>query len=134
MPHICTMSYIGSSPHPPPEIKICSTAKGNGYLLSVRCNKKVARTRVGILVYSTRCCQVLLNRLRIGIMSLFQCGLPKETPILKNVLFCVFFVLKTSSTHPGTQTFSRLFLCKLLNITAPIPSTTRPVFCLQTFA
>ena len=27
--------------------------------------------------------------LLIGLMSLFQCGLPKETPILKNVLFCV---------------------------------------------
>ena len=39
------------------------------------------------LSYSTRCCPVLLHRLLIGLI--FQCGLPKEAPILKNVLFCV---------------------------------------------
>ena len=76
------------------------------------------------LSYSTRCCPVLLHRLLIGIMSLFKCGLPKETPVLKNVLFCVVLVPKTRdrhaiiySTHPSTQTFSRLFLYTLLKIT-----------------
>ena len=47
------------------------------------------------LSYSTRCCPVLLNRLLIRIISLFQCGLPKKTPILKNVLFCVVLVPET---------------------------------------
>ena len=90
------------------------------------------------LGYSTRCCPVLLHRLLIGIMSLFLCGLPKETPVLKNVLFFVVLVPKTRdryaiiySTHPGTQTFPRLFLYILLKITAPITSTTCPVFCLH---
>ena len=86
---------------------------------------------------STRCCPVLLHRLLIGLI--FQCSLPKETPVLKNVLFCVVLVPKTRERHaiiystpppppPGTKTFSLLFLYILLKITAPIPSTTCPVF------
>ena len=42
------------------------------------------------LSYSTSCCPVLLHRFLIRIISLFQCGLPKETPILRmysSVLF-----------------------------------------------
>ena len=42
------------------------------------------------LSYSTGCCPVLLHQILIGIMSLFRCGLLKETPILKmysSVLF-----------------------------------------------
>ena len=50
------------------------------------------------LSYSTRCCPVLLHRLLIRIISLFQCGLPKETPILKNVLFCVVLGPETRDT------------------------------------
>ena len=52
------------------------------------------------LSYSTRCCPVLLHRFLIRIIhvSLFQCGLPKETPILKNVLFCVVLVPETRDT------------------------------------
>ena len=34
----------------------------------------------------------------IRIISLFQCGLPKETPILKNVLFCVVLDPETRDT------------------------------------
>ena len=66
----------------------------------------VGRSRVGEsgedpgwnLSYSTCCCPVLLNRLIIRIISLFQCGLPKETPILKNVLLCVVLVPETRDT------------------------------------
>ena len=50
------------------------------------------------LSYSTRCCPVLLHRLLIRILSLLQCGLPKETLILKNVLFCVVLVSETRDT------------------------------------
>ena len=50
------------------------------------------------LSYNTRCCPVLLHRFLIRIISLFQCGLPKETPILKNVLFCVVLVPETRDT------------------------------------
>ena len=50
------------------------------------------------LSYSTRCCPVLLHRFLIRIISLFQCGLPKESPILKNVLFCVVLVPETRDT------------------------------------
>ena len=50
------------------------------------------------LSYSTRCCPVLLHRLLIRIISLFKCGLPKETPILKNVLFCVVLGPETRDT------------------------------------
>ena len=90
------------------------------------------------LSYSTRCCPVLLNRLLIRIISLFQCCLPKETPILKNVLFCVVLVPETRDTPfspppiPGPKhslVYSYTYV--LLNTTAPIPSTARPVFCLH---
>ena len=50
------------------------------------------------LSYSTRCCPVLFHRLLIRIISLFQCGLPKETPTLKNVLFCVVLGPETRDT------------------------------------
>ena len=50
------------------------------------------------LSYSTRCCQVLLHRLLVHTISLFQIGLPKETPILKNVLFYVVLVPETRDT------------------------------------
>ena len=60
---------------------------------------RVARTRVGILdIIPVVAHAVLLNRLLIRIISLFQCGLPKETPILKNVLFCVVLVPETRDT------------------------------------
>ena len=66
----------------------------------------IGRSRVGesgedpgwYLSYSTRCCPVLPNRLLIRIISLFQCGLPKETPILKFVLFRVVLVPETRDT------------------------------------
>ena len=105
----------------------------------------VGRSRVGEsgedpgwnLSYSTRCCPVLLNRLLIRIISLFQCGLPKETPILKNVLFCVVLVPETRdrpfSPHRsrGLNILSFILIHILLNTTAPIPSTARLVFCLH---
>ena len=52
-----------------------------------------ARTQVGILVIV-----VLLHRLLVHIISLFQIGLPRKTPILKNVLFCVVLVPETRDT------------------------------------
>ena len=52
---------------------------------------------------STRCCPVLLHRLLIALI--FQCGLPKETLVLKNVLFCVVLVPKPQR---GTLVFSHI--------------------------
>ena len=87
--------------------------------------------------YSTRCCPVLLNRLLIRIISLFHCGLPKETPILMNVLFCVVLVPETRDTPfspppiPGPNIFSFILIHILLNTMTLIPSTARLVFCLH---
>ena len=86
------------------------------------------------LSYSTRCCPVLLHRFLIRIISLFQRGLPKETPILKNVLFCVVLVPETRDTPfspppiPAPKPPSFILIHILLNTTAPIPYTARPVF------
>ena len=55
---------------------------------------------------STCCCPDLLHRLLIGLI--FQCGLPKETPVLKNVLFCVVLVPKTPGGRGVTLVFSHI--------------------------
>ena len=100
------MSYIGSyslnppnppppppgPPPPPPEIKFCSTAKGKGYLLSVRSNKRVARTGYPLLPSSPPSVTYPCN------ISLPVWSTQRDTHLEECTLLCCF-----SLENPGTR-------------------------------